>query len=530
MASWHDQLTWASVSNTQRKMAKFRNANFFVSETGRSVGRRNVVHQFPFKNDPYVEDLGKDIDEFTITGYVIQNPDNEFDYFAERDALLSALKEEGPGLLIDPFMGSQKVQLLGKAEISESFSPGGIARFTMTFIQVKDLSSGLITDLADYTGLVDDAKTNAEGYLKDGFNNIYDAEDQPDFSVSTIQNAVNDLNEKLKKVTIGIQGAGPSQISKALDTLIEQHAEIDTDTIRDSCEMINGIIGMFNGLLSLSGQYGDIVLSQILGACSTTLRGISSGPFSSAKVGLPATGFMASTMSDPVLIEENLGRTIVEAALEIANFGDDYKDIVVTTRSRAQESANREVTVNSIRTEAILVAGSTAVRINHSSFDSANKIMTDVVGALDDHLLKLGNDVTNIDYSSYLITISNPDEFEALESFRGVFVSAMLEIGASLKRITGYKVPPINISSLRLAYNLYDDLTQESDIINRNILRFDHPGFLPQNVVLEILEVGEESISEEVAALNIDFPYSIIYYTDTIDYADVIAAATYCLP
>ncbi len=488
MAGWRDVLTWAKVSNSQKKMASFRNAFFFVSDTGSTIGRRNVVHQYPFRNDPLIEDLGEDVDEFTIVGYVIQNPENEFNYFTERDALKEALKTEGAGVLIDPFLGTKKVNLVGKAQISESFSPGGIARFTMTFIKVKDLPTPFAQD-EDYIAQVDDAKEKSLEDQKDGFDSVYDAEDAPDFSTNTIQDTIDDVNSTLKAVTIGVQGAGPAQVSKALSTLSEAHAGIDIDTIRDSCELANGIIGMFNGLLSLSGQYGDIVVSQLLGSCSGTLRGISSGPFSGAQVEIPETGFMASTISDPGLVSENLGKTIVDASLNTATFANDYEDIDIVTASRAQESANREMVINSIRTNAILVAGSTAIRIDHSSFNAVNSMMEDVVKALDIHLLKLGDDVANTDYATYGLTIANPDEYNALESFRAVFVNSMIGIGANLATVVDYVVPPAVISSLVLSYNLYENLERESEIINRNIPIVKHPGFLPQNETLEILDV-----------------------------------------
>lgn len=485
--TWKDQLTWANVENSQRKKAKFRDALFFVSSSDRSIGRRNIVHQYPFKDDPFIEDLGKDVSEFTITGYVIQNPDNQFDYFAERDALINALEEEGAGTLVDPFLGTKQVNLLGKAQVSETFSPGGIARFTMTFVLVKDFTVSLIESDSDFVGLVDDAKSDSEGYIKDGFDAIYEAEDAPDFSTDTIQDTIDKFNSALKSVTVAVQSAGPAQVSKALAILSEQYLDIDISTIRDSCEMINGIIGMFNGLLSLSGQYGDIVVSQLFGSCSGVLRGLSSGPFSGAETELPKTGFMASTISEPALVDENLGTTIVNSTLTLTTFGDDLEPIDITTVSRAQEAANRELTINSIRSNAVLVAGSTAIRTNHSSYDSANNMMNDIIDALDAHLLKLGNDVANDDYSTFGISISNPDEYTALESFRAVFVNSMISVGADLAKIIQYEVPPTTVSSLQLAYKLYENLDREQEIILRNIPLIKNPGFLPQAEELEIL-------------------------------------------
>ena len=487
--SWHDQLTWAEAENAQRKKASFRGATFFVLNSSASIGRRNIVHQYPFKDDALVEDLGKDTDEFTVTGYVIQNTDNDFDYFAERDALMDALKEEGSATLIDPFRGTQQVSLLGKAQVSESFSPGGIARFSMTFVQVKDLTVSLVEASDDFIGLVDSAKDDSIDLAKDGFGTIYDAEDAADFVTDTVQDVIDDLNSELKKISVAVQGAGPAQISQALEYLSEEYLGIDISTIYDACETANSVIGMFNGLLSLSGQYGDIVVSQLFGSCSSALRGISSGPFSGAKTELPATGFMASTISDPAKVEENLGTTIVNSSLWLMDFGESYEPININTISRAQEAADRETLINLVRTTAILTAATTAIRIDFSSYDSANDILLRVIEALDEHLLKLGDDVANTDYSNFGISIANPNEYSALESFRPIFVTAMIGVGADLAKIVAYTVPPTVISALQLSYDLYKDLDREEEIINRNTPLIKHPGFLPENQILEVLDV-----------------------------------------
>ena len=51
---WRDNLLSAS----------FRGIPFKVLDTTTQVGRRNVLHQFPFKDVPYVEDLGKNWNRF----------------------------------------------------------------------------------------------------------------------------------------------------------------------------------------------------------------------------------------------------------------------------------------------------------------------------------------------------------------------------------------------------------------------------------------------------------------------------------
>ena len=502
MSGWRDNLTWGDATNQLKKKASFRGAYFFVNDSDTSVGRRNVAHQYPFRDEPYIEDLGLDADEFVIVGYVVQNLDNNYDYFTERDTLIAALKEPGPGQLWHPFLGSKLVSLSGKAGIRESFSEGGIARFTMTFVLA---GQGLTAvpypkKSIDPVAAVDAAVEDSVDDIKDGFGEKFDAENAPGFSTTSVVTAVDALNAMLHSTISGVRALGPAMMSKALTHLSDAYAEISLTTIAQTCELANGLVGMFNGLLSLSGMYGDIVVNQLFGACSSAVRGVSTGPMSGAKVEkTPTTGFQASTLAQSASIDEEMGKSAVRASLNVNRYGEDMGEadpsphvgaleiVSVTTSVRARQGANLVAAVNLARCMAITTAARTAVRINYTSYDSAVEMMNEVVDALDDTLLKIGDDSANTDYAPYNVTVSDPDSYNALVSLRPVFIEAMMEIGADLARVVAYEVPPATLSSLVLAYNQYDDLDREAEIVSRNIPLVQHPGFLPQGQEIEIL-------------------------------------------
>jgi prophage DNA circulation protein len=72
-------MTW----RTRMQPASFRGAGFLVEGHDGEVGRRLAVHEYPERDLPYAEDLGRKARVFKITGLVI-GPD----YMAQRDALL----------------------------------------------------------------------------------------------------------------------------------------------------------------------------------------------------------------------------------------------------------------------------------------------------------------------------------------------------------------------------------------------------------------------------------------------------------
>jgi prophage DNA circulation protein len=115
--------------------ASFKNISFKVSSAETSVGRRTVVHEYANRSNPYVQDLGRKATEYTIEGYIVQNTTNDFNYFTDRNRLMTAFQSFGPGVLVHPFLGVKRVSIKGQAKIKENFQEGGIVRFTATFVE-----------------------------------------------------------------------------------------------------------------------------------------------------------------------------------------------------------------------------------------------------------------------------------------------------------------------------------------------------------------------------------------------------------
>lgn len=53
--------------------ASYRGAKFWVDKDDYATGRRLVVHEFPHRDAPYVEDLGRKANTVTITAYVVSD-------------------------------------------------------------------------------------------------------------------------------------------------------------------------------------------------------------------------------------------------------------------------------------------------------------------------------------------------------------------------------------------------------------------------------------------------------------------------
>ncbi|MBW1642528.1 MAG: hypothetical protein JRJ76_06790 [Deltaproteobacteria bacterium] len=232
------------------------------------------------------------------------------------------------------------------------------------------------------------------------------------------------------------------------------------------------------------------------------VRGINNGPWSGAQLTISKTeGFIGSTLASPAIIAEDFGKTATRAALAISRYGEniggndpsqyggELEAVPIITPSKARFAVNQEAIVNIARLSGIITATRIAIRIDYSSHDAVIEIMNEIIESIDAQLLKLGNDAANIDCTDFNIIATDPDNYQALRSLRPIFIKSMLAIGASLASIIEYKVPPETTSSLEVAYNKYEDLGREKEVIARNIYLVKHPGFLPGGKVLEILNV-----------------------------------------
>jgi prophage DNA circulation protein len=122
--------------------ARFRQALFHVESGAKENGRRIVTHQFPKKELPYSEDMGREAKTFTVRGYCICYPFDtavdlyKRDYRIARDALIDALESLGPGpLQLPTFPKSPLYVVCPRYRVTEENRAGGFAVFDMSFTE-----------------------------------------------------------------------------------------------------------------------------------------------------------------------------------------------------------------------------------------------------------------------------------------------------------------------------------------------------------------------------------------------------------
>jgi prophage DNA circulation protein len=111
----------------------FRGAWFRLDSYETTVGRRHALHEYPLRNLPLAEDLGRKARRFNFAAYIL-GPGWE----VQRDLLINACEADGPATLVHPFHGTHRV-LCDTCTVSEGRASGRrFARFSLDFIEAGD--------------------------------------------------------------------------------------------------------------------------------------------------------------------------------------------------------------------------------------------------------------------------------------------------------------------------------------------------------------------------------------------------------
>lgn len=148
------------------RIASFRGIFFHVETSGRSSGRRVVTHQYPKRNIPYAEDMGREAVHWQFSAYIILNDKRlqssashgrstvapYADLIAQRNALVEALEMDGPGELIHPTLsmtygggregasvGGPMMVMVERYGISESRTKGAFYEFDLAFVEAGEV-------------------------------------------------------------------------------------------------------------------------------------------------------------------------------------------------------------------------------------------------------------------------------------------------------------------------------------------------------------------------------------------------------
>jgi len=118
--------------------ASFRGVPFAIIDAEGNFGRRQAVHEYPYRDTAWIEDLGRGTRRLTLNGFIIQSSliYSAADVMTQRDSLIAACEAKGPATLVHPTLGELTVSIPdGGLKIRESKDSERVFEFSLTVIE-----------------------------------------------------------------------------------------------------------------------------------------------------------------------------------------------------------------------------------------------------------------------------------------------------------------------------------------------------------------------------------------------------------
>jgi prophage DNA circulation protein len=212
--------------------ASFRGVPFFFRDVEGTGGRRAIPHAYPKKEVGWTEDHGAVLTQEQINAVLLGN-----DYIEQMNRLLAALNTPGPGELVHPWFGVQKVQA-GRVTHRLSTEEGGVAYISFEVFEAGEQLFPSATEDTSATALsaadtVKDALENGDYFeALDGVGSMVDTllDDMQNLisNLPTLPDALNDWMDRLNrfKDLTGIAAAAPGEIIRDVVDLISDMKDL----------------------------------------------------------------------------------------------------------------------------------------------------------------------------------------------------------------------------------------------------------------------------------------------------------------
>lgn len=124
----------------QLKPASFRGVPFGVLSSRKVFGRRTAVHEYPFRDTVWVEDLGRKGRVISFTAFLVTDSlvYGGGDVIAQQEKLIGAIETKGSGKLVHPTLGELTVSVTGDCAFDESFESLGYIALELSFLEAGE--------------------------------------------------------------------------------------------------------------------------------------------------------------------------------------------------------------------------------------------------------------------------------------------------------------------------------------------------------------------------------------------------------
>jgi prophage DNA circulation protein len=460
LGPWADQL----------QRATWRGLPFAITEDDLRPGRRIVLHEYPYRNTPYPEDLGLATVTIPVTGFLTGD-----DLFDQRDAMRTAVDQAGPGEFVHPSLGSMQGVVINPSFLTRPV--GRTIEFRFTFIRSGQSAPIYPTATASTQSTAIDAADAADTICASDF--VDDVTDAVALGQAVVQSAVATVTgfvatvvgtaealEQLAAAAIAL----PGEILTPIIAGVGQIAGI----INDAAVMAGAVLGLVAPVGYYFGRYSTMGLTALLSGSATVASQLSSF-LASAGV---CTGAMASCLStaatSPLSLPASVQAAVAALVAAIPAPADQLRLLTVLARYQAVPMASsapigaavatmQSATAALVRRAALTALVRAEAVYQPTSFNDAAAVRQSITAVLDAEISIASND-------------GDTASFAALRAMRAAVVLDLVTRGALLPRLVTV-TRNVALPSLTLAWQLYGDASRSDDLIAR--VDPPHPGFFP---------------------------------------------------
>lgn len=396
--------------------ASFRKIPFQVESTEFETGRRTQVHEYPQRDKPYSQDMGRSARHIEFDAFVIGA-----DYVKQANNLLGALEAGDSGTLVHPWFGTLKVNV---DRCRVSFDNGlGIARFSLAFIEAGELS---FPNPANSTKALSRAA----------------AEKLESASVGWFGQVVA-FTGQLKAVA-GKITAIASQISSIIDQGLTIYGQV--------LQFVSNPVFALSSLLGFGSLPGNI----------NSLAGLFSSPVDLgwSFAGLLNVSSLAKdgTLTAADVILTNMVRGLTQMSQNTALAAPVIPSF--TTATTAQALSNQFAILANTRHLLLVQAVGLSSYLSCSVYDDTVALKNELCAALEAEAAQATDDTLCF----------------ALQDARSAVWEDLTTRARDSARLTTI-IPDDVMPTLVIAYDYYDDATRDQEIVTRN--KISNPNFTP---------------------------------------------------
>ena len=405
---------------------------FEVESHSESGGRRVELHEYPLRDTPYAEDLGKKAGKWQIEAFLVNGKSG---YAERRDKLREALNASGPGTLIHPYLGELSVSVDGYS-LKETTREGGYCTFSISFVEAgqpvePDVEKDTAANVLDKAEAAKEAAT--AGFLDEYMPLLEDLE--------------------------GLAGKVPALLSEATAFLgtplsILSRAQSAASSV---LALPDRLASRILGYLGTIRQLGGIATSGLKMNALTALLGKKSAGTASSWL-VTSNGVIAGIVGETSWPQAGGG------SIGGGTPSPETPGVVAST------VANRAETplIDLIAAGAVIEAAIESADADYGTADDALASRDAVLEAIDE--------VQRANCSDAVFT--------ALSELAAAVNEDLTTRGAELPKL-GSATLFMSMPALAASYRLYGDVGQADAIVARNRIR--HPGRVPGGVPLEVI-------------------------------------------